>query len=77
MLVLKLENVQSRLKVFISCTDVNTGLVLAGRFGLKNILLGYFLAFRRHSILLSNVSPSPSIPRLTTLILICISSSRK
>ena len=48
-----------------------------GRFEPKNVLLGYFSAFRRLSRLLSNVLPSPNILRLTALILACIPSSRK
>ena len=39
-----------------------------GRFELKYVPLGYFGGFRRHSRLLSNVSPSPTIPRLTYII---------
>ena len=36
------------------------------RFEVKDVLLCYSLAFRGHSRLLSNVPPSPTIPRLTT-----------
>ena len=48
-----------------------------GAFWAQRCSAGLFMAFRRHSRLLSNVSPSPTIPRLTVLILLCISSSRK
>ena len=48
-----------------------------GRFELKNVLRGYFLAFCRHSRIIPNVLPSPNILRLASLIFVRIPSSRK
>ena len=47
-----------------------------GRFELKDVLLD-FLAFCRHTRFLSNVSPSPTIPRLEALILVCKTSPKE